>query len=154
SIAWSRPRDGSPTSGTGPELAAPEHVLDEILRRRAPDRKRALAPGFRDDSRVAGQALSLVAGDGERMVVGAGDRVPCRVRGAVRVAAGGEHLAHRVADREDDHAPVVERVVEGEDRRLLTAVRRLRGGERRGDLVGELALLPEMPGPVHELLQL
>jgi len=49
---------------------------------------------------------------------------------------------------------VVQGRVEREDRRLLPAVRGLRRGERRRDLVGELAFLPEPAGLIDELLQL
>jgi hypothetical protein len=49
---------------------------------------------------------------------------------------------------------VIERVVEGENRRLLPAVLGLRGRECRGDLVDQLSLLPELSGEVEEQLQL
>src|SRR5262249_56252429 len=75
-------------------------------------------------------------------------------RGAVRISAGVEGLVDGVPERDDDRAPVVERVVEGEERRLLPAVRGLGGGEGGGDLVAQLPVLPELPGEVEKHLQL
>src|SRR5262249_40905575 len=103
---------------TGLELGHP----GKALRGRALDLEGPASPRSTNDRRIAREALSLVVGDGERMVVRTGDGVPGDERGAVRVAARGKHLADRVAERQDQHPPVVERVVEREDRRLLTAV--------------------------------
>src|SRR6185437_463055 len=60
----------------------------------------------------------------------------------------------RVAERQDQHAPGVERVVEGEDRGLLASVNCVRRGEGGADLVRKLSGLPERPRLVDELLQL
>jgi hypothetical protein len=108
----------------------------------------------RDYGGVVGKPFSLVARDVERGGVGAGDAVVADERGAVGVAAGGEDLVHGVAERQDQHPPVIKGVVEREDRRFLAAVWRVRGGEAGRDLVGEFSLLPEASGLVDELLEL
>ena len=76
------------------------------------------------------------------------------VRRPVRVAAAVENLVHRVPERENDRAPVVEGVVERENRGLLAAVFRLRRGERRRDLVDERSSLPQLAGEVEKHFQL
>src|SRR3954466_8235659 len=59
-----------------------------------------------------------------------------------------------VSERQDDGAPVVEGVVQGEDRRLLPSVLRLRRREGRSDLVDQFSPFPELPGEVEKQLQL
>src|SRR5262249_21234762 len=61
-----------------------------------------------------------------------------------------EDLVNGVAKRENNGAPVVQRVVEREDRRFLPPVGGLGGRERRRDLVDQLSLLPELPGEVEK----
>src|SRR5260370_1324707 len=73
------------------------------------------------------------------------------VAGSVRVA-GLEVDRVGVAGRDDDAAPVVEGVVEREDRRLLAAVCGGGGGERGRDLAGQTTLTPQRAGGVNELL--
>ena len=107
-----------------------------------------------DRSRDTGQPGSLRPGDEPRVFVGPVHAVTARERGAVRTPAAVEDLVDGVAEREHDCAPVVQRVVEGEDRRLLAAVAGLRGGERGRDLIDQLPLLPELTGEVEEYLQL
>src|SRR3954463_2687207 len=59
-----------------------------------------------------------------------------------------------VSERQDDGAPVVEGVVQGEDRRLLSSMLRLRGREGRSDLVDQFSPFPELAGEVEKQLQL
>jgi hypothetical protein len=64
--------------------------------------------GRRRRRRRSGRAAALVARDRERVPVRAVDAAAARVRRSVRVAAGGEDLAHHVTERDDHHAPAVE----------------------------------------------
>ena len=82
------------------------------------------------------------------------DSVVARVRRAVGIAAAVEDLVHGVPERQHDGAPVVQGVVEREDRRLLTAVLGHRRREGRRDLVDECSSLPELAREVEEDLQL
>ena len=96
-------------------------------------------------------------GRGRRRARLGGDRPACACRSCRTRRRGCRPTRtprDRVAERDDDHAPVVEGVVERQDRRLLTAVLGLRRGEGRRQLVGELALLPQVAGLVDELLEL
>ena len=68
-----------------------------------------------------------------------------RVASESGVAARVEYLTHRVAEGQDHHPPVLEGVVERQNRRLLSAVRRHRRGERRSDAVRQFALLHKSP---------
>src|SRR5436305_1276561 len=78
------------------------------------------------------------------------DAMVARVRRPVGIAAPVEDLVHRVPEREDDRAPVVEGVVERENRRLLPAMLGLRRGERSRDLVDERSPLPQLSGEIEE----
>src|SRR6266545_3688898 len=120
----------------------------------APDVERALVTSSTDHCGVAREPLALIAGESQRLLVWPGHQVSADERGPVRVAARGEHLLHCIAERKHHHAPVVEGVVERQDRRLLPSVSRLRGGKAGRDLVRELAFLPEPPRLIDVLLEL
>ena len=127
-VACPRPRGVK--RGKGAALALPKTTSDlrrpgEALRARPLNGERAVAPGLRDHGGEVGETPALVPRDGQRAFVGACHGVTGDEGRAVRVAARGEDLAHRVAERQDQHPPVVERVVEREDGRLLAAVGRL-----------------------------
>src|SRR4029450_3256446 len=59
-----------------------------------------------------------------------------------------------VAGRDEDRAPVMERVVEREQRRFVAAVAVASAREAGRDLVGQLTGGPERAGAVEELLEL
>src|SRR5699024_5356389 len=88
-------------------------------------------------------------------------RVPVRrggggvgAAGAVGVGGGGGDDLVRVAERDDDGAPVHEHVVHAGQGGLLTAVDLIGAGEPADDPVHEPALEPQPAGGVQELLEL
>src|SRR6188472_4231441 len=80
----------------------------EALWARALDREGPFSPNLAQDRAVASEPASLVARDGERMLVRPRDGVAGHERRSIWVAAGGQHLVHRVPERQNHHPPVVE----------------------------------------------
>src|SRR4051812_35927593 len=90
---------------------------------------------------------------GQPFAFGAGDR-----RRAVRRAAGDlvqvQQLLCRIGNAGNDHALVVEKRVQADDGRLLSAVLAGGGRERAADLADQRAAAPEWAGVVEEPLHL
>src|SRR6266545_1096747 len=110
---------------------------------------------WRYDACYPGKPCALRTSDHQRLRTGLSvDVMVARVRRPVRIAAAVENLMHRVPERENDRSPVVEGVVERENRGLLAAVLRLRRGERRRDFVDERSSLPQLAREIEKHFQL
>ena len=101
--------------------------------------------GDSNHPRDTSETSSLGPRDHERLLTRPIGAVVTREGRAVRVSAPVEDFVNRVPEREHDRPPVVQRVVEGEDRGFLPAVLGLRGRERRGDLVDQPSPLQSSP---------
>jgi hypothetical protein len=78
--------------------------------------------GHSDRPREAGQPPALGDSYGDRLRVGLTDAGTAGVQRIVGIPAAIEHLADRVSEWQHDRPPVLEGVVEREDRRLLAPV--------------------------------